>query len=368
MRTFIALLFFTVLSCNTIEKTPLEAALSSENEKIRMVMDNPEKYEVQILYTEVSNGIDNSINFKDYSFQVDDSTYFYPASTVKFPIAALALEKMNEQNIVNRNSKFYIEGDSIESTFAKEIEKIFAVSDNDAYNKLFEYLGQDDINKRLNSKGIRSRISHRLSVENSDEITTKPIVFYIDDSTTTTSLEIINEPIKKLQLKRMLKGVGYMEGDSLMKEPKDFSKKNYMPLTSLHNMMKQLLFGDLYPSNMQFQLSKKDRFFLLDAMKMLPKEAGYTSDDYYDGYVKFFIYGDTKENIPDYIEIRNKVGYAYGYLTDCAYIINRKTNKEYIITTTIHVNENGIFNDDTYEYEKICIPFLAELGRQLVIK
>ena len=61
------------------------------------------------------------------------------------------------------------------------------------------------------------------------------------------------------------------------------------------------------------------------------------------------------------------MGYAYGYLTDCAYIINRETNKEYIITATIHVNENGIFNDDNYEYETIGIPFLAELGRQLVL-
>ena len=368
MRALITLLLFIVLSCNTIEKTPLEAVLSSENEKIKMVMDNLEKYEVQILYTEVSSGIDNSINFKDYSFQVDDSTYFYPASTVKFPIAALALEKINEQKILNRNSKFYIEGDSIESTFAKEITKIFAVSDNEAYNKLFEYLGQDEINKRLNAKGIRSRISHRLSVENSDEVTTKPLIFYVDDSTTTTSQEIINNPVKNLQFKRMLKGIGYMEGDSLINKPKDFSKKNYLPLTSLHNMMKQLIFGDLYPPNMQFKLSKEDRFFLLETMKILPSEAGYTSSDYYDGYVKFFIYGDTKEGIPEYIEIRNKVGYAYGYLTDCAYIINRRTNKEYIITATIHVNENGIFNDDTYEYEKVGIPFLAELGRQLVVK
>ncbi len=368
MRVFVLLFLFIVVSCTTVEKTPLETALSSENEKIKGVMDNLEKYEVQILYTEIYNGIDNSINFRDYSFQVDDSAYFYPASTVKFPIAALALEKMNKQKIVNRNSKFYIEGDSIESTFAREIEKIFAVSDNEAYNRLFEYLGQDEINKKLNSKGIRSRISHRLSTKNSNEITTKPLVFYLDDSTTMTSLEIINKPIEKLQLKRMLKGTGYIDDDRLIEKPKDFSMKNYMPITSLHNMMKQLIFGDLHPSNMQFQLSKEDRYFLLETMKLLPREVGYTSDDYYDSYVKFLVYGDTKEDIPNFMEIRNKVGYAYGYLTDCAYIINRKTNKEFLITATIHVNQNGIFNDDTYEYENIGIPFLAELGRQLVLK
>jgi len=220
----------------------------------------------------------------------------------------------------------------------------------------------------LNAKGISSRISHRLSTENSDELTTKPLVLYVDDSTTTTSLEIINKPIQNLELKSISKGIGYMEGDRLISTPKDFSQKNYLPITSLHNMMKQFIFGELYPTNMQFQVSKEDRLFLLESMSLLPSEAGYTTDDYYDGYVKFLVFGDTKEDIPDTIEIRNKVGYAYGYLTDCAYIINKKTKKEYIITATIHVNENGIYNDDTYEYDDIGIPFLAELGRQLVLK
>ncbi len=368
MRSFTFFFILVMVGCAKIEKTPLENVLSSKNEKIKRVVDSLEKYEVQILYTEIYREIDNAIRFKDYSFQVSDSTYFYPASSVKFPIAALALEKMNEQKNFYRDSKFYVEGDSIETTFTQEIQKIFAVSDNEAYNRLFEYLGQDEINSRLKNKGIFSRISHRLSTENSDELTTKPLVFYINDSTTTTTDEIINKPIERLKLNSVLKGKGYIESDVLVEKPKDFSMKNYLPLTSLHNMMKQLVYGDLYPNTMQFQLSIEDRSFLLKSMSLLPSEAGYTSDDYYDGYVKFLIYGDTKEDIPDYIEIRNKVGYAYGYLTDCAYIINKKTAKEYIITATIHVNENGIYNDDTYEYETIGIPFLAELGRQLVLK
>ena len=70
--------------------------------------------------------------------------------------------------------------------------------------------------------------------------------------------------------------------------------------------------------------------------------------------------------MPEHIIIYNKVGYAYGYLTDCAYIVDKKKNKEYIITATIYVNKNGIFNDDMYEYDTVGLPFLAELGRQLL--
>ena len=175
MRAVLFLLIILFVNCtNSKTKNPLETVLTSQLEKIQKVMDDLNKYEVQILYTEVTRNIDNSISFIDYSFQVNDSIYFYPASSVKFPIAILALEKMNEENTFNRNSKFYIEGDSIETTFAKEIEKIFAVSENEAFNRLFEYLGKDDINIRLKSKGLKARISHRLSTENSGELKQNP--------------------------------------------------------------------------------------------------------------------------------------------------------------------------------------------------
>ena len=45
---------------------------------------------------------------------------------------------------------------------------------------------------------------------------------------------------------------------------------------------------------------------------------------------------------------------------------DEKTKKEYIITVTIHVNKNQIFNDNVYEYDTIGLPFLSELGRQLI--
>ena len=75
------------------------------------------------------------------------------------------------------------------------------------------------------------------------------------------------------------------------------------------------------------------------------------------------MYGDTKADIPDTIKIYNKVGFAYGTLTDCAYITDTKNRAEFMLTATILVNKDGIFNDDQYEYDEVGIPFLAELGR-----
>jgi hypothetical protein len=36
-----------------------------------------------------------------------------------------------------------------------------------------------------------------------------------------------------------------------------------------------------------------------------------------------------------------------------------------MVTATILVNSDGVFNDDAYEYDQVGIPFLAQLGREL---
>ena len=129
--------------------------------------------------------------------------------------------------------------------------------------------------------------------------------------------------------------------------------------------MKRIIFPKAFSEDERFDISGTHRQFILDAMGLYPREMGYTSEEYYDSYCKFFIYGDSKDSIPEHMRILNKVGYAYGYLTDCAYIRDEKNDLEYILTATIHVNSDGIFNDDVYEYDTIGIPFLAELGRQI---
>ncbi|MDP3682829.1 MAG: hypothetical protein Q8S01_02755, partial [Ignavibacteria bacterium] len=81
------------------------------------------------------------------------------------------------------------------------------------------------------------------------------------------------------------------------------------------------------------------------------------------GCVKFFFCGDTKDTLPDYIKIYNKVGMAYGYLIDNAYIVDSNNKIEFLLSAVIYVNEDEIFNDDKYEYDEIGLPFLANLGR-----
>lgn len=357
---------FILVSCTAEQQNRnfLETALASKDISIKRVMDSIEKYQVQIRYTQIDRRND-SVLFTDYDFQVSDSVYFYPASTVKFPTAVLAMEKINQTDTLTIHTKYYIEGDTIESTVADDVNEIFAVSDNLANNRLIEFLGFETINQSLKNKGIAPvRLSHRLGFH-SEDLRTKPIIIYLNDSTTGITQPILNKTPKPLALFEIEKGKGYYENDEYINEPFSFKQKNYYPLSAQHNLLKRIIFPENFNLNEQFHLNKEQRDHLLNAMHTVPKEMGYDKKEYYDSYCKFFLFGDSKDDIPAHIKIYNKVGFAYGTLTDCAYIKDTKNNIDFLLTATILVNKDGIFNDDVYEYDEIGIPFLAQLGREI---
>ena len=356
-----------LFSCNEVQlDKPLEHILyTSKEAAIRQVVDKADQYELQILYTQVKRP-KGDIQFIEYEFGLNDSSYFYPASTVKFPIAILALEEISQREDLSMDTRFYVEGDTIETTIAKEVIKVFAISDNDANNRLFEFLGQDAINDRLTNKNIGPhRISHRLSTENADDITTRPLIVYLNDSTTTQMGPVVNAPLVPLELNNIRKGKGFIAEDELIDEPFDFSLKNYYPVSAQQEVMKRLMFPEHFRLEDNFIIGQRERLLLLDAMSSPPRKWGYDEEEYYDSYGKFFIYGDSRSRMPESVRIYNKVGYAYGTLTDCAYVHDIGNNIEFILTATLLVNSDQVFNDDQYEYETIGIPFLAALGREI---
>ncbi len=362
------LLIFLQLGCST-KKNILQETLASDNPKIKNVMSDPEAFELQIIYTQILRDKNNKVSFKDFTYHLNANNYFYPASTIKFPIAILALEKLNTFENTSKDSQYTIEGNPEKLQFSNEISKVFAVSDNEASTKLLEFLGFDAINESMKAKGLQPfRLSHRVSGSDPRSLTTKPITLYKTDGSTLSIPSVISKAAIPLTLNNIKKGVGYMKDNQLVKEPFDFSNRNYYPLETLHNTLKRIVFPENYKVSERFNLTEKDREFILFSMQNLPKNAGYEPVHYYDGYCKFFMFGDTKENIPANIKIYNKVGTAYGTLIDCAYIVDTENKVEFMVSATLILNKDQVFNDDKYEYDQIGFPFLAELGRQLYEK
>ncbi|MCS6967620.1 MAG: serine hydrolase [Cytophagales bacterium] len=368
----------------------LQQLLASRPDLFGTVLQNPAKYEVQIIYTQIDRDKNNRPIFTDYTYRLDDKEYFYPASTVKLPAAIVALEKINRLNIkgLTRDTPLRIDSaftgqtavqrDSTAPnglpTIGHYIKKILLVSDNDAYNRLYEFIGQKELNQSLQSKGFNLRIVHRLSVGDTPETArhTNPFVFYQGNRVIYQQPLASNDETYPNPLTTTRKGKGYISykdnpSGELIAQPMDFSQKNYYPLSTMHQLLKTLIFPESALPSQRFQLTDEDYRFLYRYMSMYPKESKYPAYTdtccNYDSYCKFFIFGDSKKPIPRHIRIFNKVGQAYGYLIDNAYIVDFKNKVEFMLSAVIHVNEDDILNDDVYEYDSIGFPFLANLGR-----
>ena len=295
----------------------------------------------------------------------------------------LALEKINELNLPGLSSNsimltdsaysgqtkvFYdSSSESLRPSIAHYIKKIFLVSDNDAFNRLYEFLGQEYINNALAAKGFQNTgIFHRLSVFLAPEenLRTNPITFYNEDTLVYNQGQQIGPPLLS-ERKSIKLGEGYMIGDSLVEEPMDFSGKNYMSLEDLHNILIETMFPGQLKGEPLFNLTGEDYDLLYRYMSMYPSESTYPhyGDKYDDNYCKFIMYGDYPMPIPKNIRLFNKVGLAYGYVIDVAYVIDLEKNIEFFLSAVIDVNLNKIYMDDNYAYDTLAFPFFADLGK-----
>lgn len=356
-------LIFTLIFIENSYAQSLRSILkNSESELINYVYKNKEKFEVQIILTELKKR-KNGFTIHKKKFNVDKKNYFYPASSIKLPIALLTIEKINENPNLNINSEFSIKGDSIITTFKKEITDLFIISSNESYNRLFEFLGQDYINKKLKQKGFKDfSIYHRLSTKESDNLKTKEINFYRNGEINQIQKSINNKPLTKLNLKNLNKGIGFILDNELQNKSMDFSRKNYFSIEELNNILICLFFPEV-SKNKKFNLSNSQNLLIQKLMSSTPYDMGFDKNIYPNNYNKFFIYGDKDGMIND--NIYNKVGNAYGYSIDNAYIYNKNSDRHFVLTACIYTNANNILNDNYYEYDEIGIPFLAEIGRFL---
>src|SRR5689334_10945516 len=150
------------------------------------ILNTPDSFQYQIIYTQINRDKNNQPHFKNYYLHVDSNQYFNPASTVKLPTALIALEKLNGLNGEGLNMYTTMLTDSARSgeekiwtdstsenglpSIAQYIKRVFLISDNDAYNRLYEFDGQQTLNERLWQKGYTgTRIIRRFTPMNEEE-------------------------------------------------------------------------------------------------------------------------------------------------------------------------------------------------------
>ena len=380
-------LLLLTLSPGNAQKELLADILAQDAPFFDSLIQQSNKYQIQIIYTQVNRDENNYPRFQTHTFGAGEYLYFYPASTVKMPIAFLALEKLNQLNIVglDKHTPMFTEAARLPQTAAEQdtsaenglpslahyIKKIFLVSDNDAYNRLYEFLGQEAVNEAFRRKGYdQARIIQRLSAPAfglEENQYTNPVRFQRGDSLLYYQGEVYSPHESGLNPQRQVRGNGYINADGvLVKKPFDFRVKNFVSLSTLERILRSVIFPEAAPREKRFAFSKEDYQMLYQYLSELPGESQFPKHGQRDNYVKFFMYGDDDGvTIPDHIRIFNKVGDAYGFLTDVAYIVDFKNKIEFFVAANIHVNDNEIYNDGNYEYQEIGFPFFGKLGRLL---
>lgn len=389
-------LFFSFLILFVISNKILSQAIT-DNYLVNILKENndplfqkilasPINYRLQIVYTQINRDKNNKPHFKNYYYNYNPKLYYNPASVVKLPLAALALEKLNKINKPGVNKYTTILFDSSQPkqktlfqdttalnnlpTIAQFIRKAFLISDNDAYNRLYQFVTQNTIHKQLWAKGYKHLIIPRqfMGFSYTGNRYSNPIRFENDAG------QLIYTQPQTFNKDSLVFGDDIWVGDNhwtnqdvLIKGPMNFKGQNNISILDLQQILQSIMFPKSVPKKQRFQLTKNDYAFLHKFLSQYPSETDYPkydTDEFYDSYVKFFFQDSTKK-IPENIRVFNKVGWSYGFLTDVSYVADFKNNIEYMLTATIYANSDGVINDGKYDYETIGHPFLKSLGNSV---
>lgn len=367
------------------------------------------------LISEVSSEPDGTILHQ--AFLGELGRYFYPASTVKIYAALAAYEMVNELALAHPDANlsedtplriYPMENDGLPRDFdpthsktkgrgiepgpltlAREAHKIFVVSDNPAFNTLYDVVGQDDLNRRVRQWGVgATQIFHRLSIDRTaDEKRKAPRV----DLGFGPGAPQIGERIATMPHRRQPDtgffrlGTGFMRAGELVREPFDFSDKNFTTLSDLQLVLARLvrpdvayseccptiheggLFASMQTSPLPgrpLDLTDAQREQLIASATMLPRESEspkYDPAEFPDDHVKFLLPGLLRVRPLEEWRIVNKIGLAYGFVTENAYVEHRPTGRAVFVAAVIHRNPHGIYNDNQYDYET-TLAEMATLG------
>jgi hypothetical protein len=351
------------------------------------VLEHAEEHRVQVLLASVGADAKGRPVLVRRGLRVDRE-YVYPASAIKLCAAVAALETLNalrrkEPRLtedtplafhplfageeLEQKDPSNLEGGTI--TLRHEIRKLFLVSDNAAFNRLYELVGQQELAERLERAGLkRARVVHRLSEARSEEENRRaPAVdFLLDGDARFTLPERTSRlRIEDLRVPGVKVGAARVEGDRRVEGPMSFARKNSISLVELQDALAKLVRPDLALDGEPYGLTDAQRELLLQAASEYPSASGnprYPKDQYPDSWGKFLLPGLERVAPKDAWRIANKIGRAYGFSIENAWVLHVPSGRGLFVTAAVYTNANGVLNDGIYEYEQTADPFLAALG------
>jgi len=265
MKIFTAGIFLLMTALNSFSQAKTDKWLQQllrrhGSQQLQHVLDLPDTFRYQLIYTQINRDKNNQPHFTQRYLNVDKKLYHNPASTVKLPVALCALEKLNELKVPGLNSfstmltdssysgqvKVYTDSlaENGKPSIAQYIREIFLISDNDAYNRLYEFVGQQTLNEKLQQKGYTgSRITRRFMPMTAEENRhTNNIRFVQDGRLIYQQPPAVSSFEFDFSHQYLVGNAYYNRQDSLIYQPMDFTTHNVFPLEDLQQMLQSVMF------------------------------------------------------------------------------------------------------------------------------
>ena len=380
---FCLILFITVTHARAAAKQDtanlITSLLAKHPEWFESVLSQQQIYQPQIIYTAIHRDAKHKPVFKTYRFHADEY-FFYAASWMKLPLAVFTLEQLEQLHLSKDDiltispQRGYAPEEWAEAkqirpcSFAQIITEAMVVSNNAAYNLMYDFLGADLINRRFHELGYQKAVvCNRFSgCDSLGHCVCNPL--NVTDARTgkilhTQQLCYLKNTYRSTYSTPFF-GAFHWENGFLMPGPKNFTQRNYIPLSEMHRFITELFFPNATHSKMK--LSAENYAFIKKAMRMLPRNCPrpkYSEAAYPDAYMKPMIIGGTKNRLPNSIKIYNKVGQYFGWTCDNAYVIDTSAKVEFILSVVIYTNSKQAVADDPQGYAQIAIPFISNLGK-----
>lgn len=343
------------------------------------LVDDPQ-HAVQLRWVRIVRDADGARRYVTHDHGLLPRRWFPAASAVKLPMALLMAEAVQaaggDMDSVLRLDAAPISGEwgdePLVDTFARGIDRTFAVSENRPYNRWYELLGGEHIHRRLAELGYpHVRLIARLGSSDIEANRRNGGGALLSaDRRTLRSFPAGIAAARRFPFGRVLSGEGWQNDDgSVIRGPHDFSQANFLPLTDSLRMLQAFVSPESVPAKQRWRIDGAVRARLLRTLALRPRESTsprYPEAEYPDGYARWFFVGDGKARYPDGLSVSGKSGMAYGALSEVAYVVDRDSGVECMLGASIRVNADGILNDDRYEYDTIGIPFMAAWSRAVL--
>lgn len=358
--------------------TLVATLLAGGGPALKGVLTTAEKHRFQVIYGVVRTPEKGGATLERHAYRAD-AEYFFPASSMKVPIALAGYERLPTMRAAGRPSldrdasiRMYpaVGDDPYVTSLARETWRALIVSDNTAANRLLSFVGLREANEtlwglKLTSARVRTGFS---MTADSDPAEVSPRIAVVSRTGVTEEI-----PARKSELKlpptkasSLEIGTAAIVDGRRVAGPMSFANKNAMSLRDLQDTLVRIVRPDLLPKTAPpSHATKEDIAYLRQALGTLPSKsgiAGYDRNVVADYQLVPFLRGLERVRPRDKLEIYTKVGQAYGFLTANAYIVDKDTGRGFFLLATVYANPDEVLNDDLYAYDAVAFPVLADVA------